>query len=100
MLCVCVCVLTFYLRREFGTTLHGPRVLFCKDGNSVARVIVILVAGTSLSGFSVMGKIPGRLEEYWYRDLRKKTSSSSNVDDDNENNSCYHYGIDEIPHLS
>jgi hypothetical protein len=65
----------------------------------VARVIVILVAGTSLSGFSVMGKIPGRPEEYWYRDLRKKTSSS-NVDDDNENNSCYHYGIDEIPHLS
>jgi len=27
---------------------------------------VMLLAGTSLSVFSVMGKIPGLPEEYWY----------------------------------
>jgi len=96
---LCVCFLTFYLRREFGTTLHGPRVLLCKDENLVARVSVILVAGTSLSGFSLMSKLPGPPEECCYRDLKKKTSSSSN-NDGNENKSCYRYGIDEIPYLS
>ena len=43
--CVCVCVSTFYLRREFGTILHGPRVLFCKDENLVARVTQCNFAG-------------------------------------------------------
>jgi hypothetical protein len=64
----------------------------------------MLLAGTSLCVFSVMGKIPGPPEEYWYRDLKKETSSSDNNndddDDDDENNSCYNYGIDEIPYLS
>ena len=66
---------------------------------------VILLAGTSLSVFSVMGKIPGPPEEYWYRDLKKETSSSSssnnkNDNDGDENNSCYNYDIDEVPYLS
>jgi len=48
-----------------------------------------------------MGKIAGSPEEYWYRDLKKKTSGSSNSnDDDYDNNSCCNLGIDEIPYLS
>lgn len=64
---------------------------------------VMLLAGTTFSVCSMMGKIPGPPEEYWYGDLKKKTSSSrsnNDDDDDGENNSCYNYGSDEIPYLS
>ena len=59
----------------------------------------MLLAGTGLSVCSVMGKISGPSEEYWYRDLKKNTSSSGGGGDD-ENHSCYNYGIDEIPYIS